>query len=139
MASRDPHARVSPLPFRDRPRRLPNRRDRADRRTRTRHAERAPLSHVPRAQPPFLTWRLIMIVVAAEGPERKISNRVDLPCGRRVDRVGLVGGVRRHGDLAEPRSADGCVQRRIRGWGMGRPAYAYAVQPRVRFWFTERG
>ena len=46
---------------------------------------------------------------------RRPERLVDLPCGRRVERVGLVGGVRRHGGLAEPRPADGCVQRRGRG------------------------
>ncbi len=46
---------------------------------------------------------------------RRPEGLVDLPCGRRVELVGVVGGVRRHGDLAQPRPAHGCVQRRSRG------------------------
>ena len=53
--------------------------------------------------------------------------------------MGLVGGVRRQRDLAEPRSADGCVQAGFADGAWGDLPMPMLSSPRVRFWFTERG
>src|SRR5579859_7873416 len=52
-----------------------------------------------------------LLIIARRSVERRLERSVDLPCGRGVERMGLVGRVRRPGDLAGPRPADGCVQR----------------------------